>query len=285
MKGSLSIRSLRLRHVKVSLRSGGGGMTRSLAVSALAILLALPARANAPLVRAVVDHDGVVIACTVDGKTTNGRDCPAGNAVISEFVDARDGTFDLTEYDGTLKIGLPPGLEATDPKACSALIVDKVPAEPPTRQVGSVTFKALNPEDAALWSAVADAFYMRSVHLRRAFEIAIGQTRRLYFLASNENEAYEYARPTWPFGDLINYYVLAGFLRTNPDGRHAADVAFSTFDTVLTEAAPVFDLLGIALVDGEPRLVVSRGTQRSPRMALTDLQWMSHGEQQSLCRW
>src|SRR5690348_4405484 len=136
--------------------------------TAVAILLALPARANEPVVRAVVDHDGVVIACAVDGKATNGRDCPTGNAVISEFVDARDGRFDLTEYDGTLKIGLPPGMERADPKACGALIVDKVTADPPTRQVGTVTFKALNPDDAALRSAVADAFYLRSVHLMRA---------------------------------------------------------------------------------------------------------------------
>ena len=269
--------------VKGNSRSGGGGMTRSLAMTALAILLALPARANEPLVRAVVDHDGVVIACTVDGKTTNGRDCPAGDAVIAEFVDARDGTFDLTEYDDTLKPGLPPGLERADPKACSAMIVDKAATASPLRRVGTVTFKALDPNDATLRSAVADAFYMRSVQLRRAIEINIGQTRKLYFLASNEDEAYQYARPTWPFGDLINYYLLAGFLRTNADRRHAVDVAFGTFDSVLTEAAPVFDLLGIVLIDGEPRLVVSRGTQRSPGMALTDLQWMARGEQQHPC--
>ena len=257
---------------------------RGLAATVLAMLLASPTCANEAVVRAVVDHDGVVIACTVDGKATNGRDCPAGHAVISEFVDARDGAFDLTEFDGTLRPGLPPGLERTDPKACGALIADKMAADPPARQVGTVTFKVLNPDDTALRSAVADAFYLRSVHLMRAIELAIGETHRLYFLASNENEAYQYARPTWPFGDVVNYYVLAGFLRTNPDGRHVADVAFGTFDSVLTEAAPVFGLLGVALVDGEPRLVVSRGTQRSPRMALTDLQWMVHGEQQSLCR-
>jgi hypothetical protein len=253
------------------------------AAVALAILLALPADANEPLVRAVVDHDGVVIACTVDGKTTNGRDCPTGNAVISEFIDVRDGTFDLTEYDGTLKIGLPPGLERADPKACSAVIVDKLTPDPPARRVGTVTFKALNPDDAALKSAVADAFYLRDVRLKRAFDITIGQTSKLYFLASNEDEAYEYARPTWPFGDRINYYVLAGFLETNSDGRHVADVGFSEFDSALTDAGPFFDLLGVALLNGKLRLVVTRGIQLSPGKALTDLHWVLRGEQQSLC--
>lgn len=253
------------------------------AAAVLAILLALPVHADEHRVSAVVDHEGVVIACTVDGRTTNGRDCPAGNAVISEFVAVRDGTFDLTEYDGALKLGLPPGLERADPKACSAVIIDKASVPAPARRVGAVTFTALNPDDAALQAAVADAFYLRSVRLRRAIEITIGPTRKLYFLASNADEAYQYARPTWPFGDQINYYLLAGFLKTNADGRHVADVGFSTFDSVLTEAAPVFDLLGIAVVDSEPRLVVSRGIQRSPGKVLTDLQWGLRGEQQRLC--
>ena len=257
-------------------------MTRGLVAAVLAMLLTLPARADEHVVRAVVDHEGVVVACTIDGRTTNGRDCPAGNAVISEFVDVRDGTFDITEYDGKLTVGLPPGLERADPKACGAVIVDKA-IDAPTRRVGTVTFKALDPDDAALKSAVAGAFHMRTVHLRRAIEITLGGTSKLYFLASNEDEAYQYARPTWPFGDLINYYVLAGFLKTNGDGRHVAEVGFSVFDTTLTEAAPVFDLLGIAFIDGEPRLVVSRGIQRSPGKALTDLQWLLRGEQQPLC--
>jgi hypothetical protein len=255
-----------------------------LIAASLAALLSVPAAAGDSLVRAVIDHERAVIACVVGNVVKNARDCTLGDAVISEFVDMRPGTFDFVEYEGKLKIGLPRGLEGATLAACGVVIADDTVPSTSVKRTGQVALKPLDPQDKALTSEVADALYLRSVRLQKAFQITAGGETRLYFLASNRDEALQYAEPHWPLGDQINYYILAGFLKTNRDGRHVVDVAFSDFDTALTDAGPFFDMLGMILIDGKLRLVTSRGILLAHQKFLTDLNWDTLAEQPALCQ-
>ncbi len=213
--------------------------------------LSSTAFAQAASVEAVVDDRRVVIACTVKGvRVLYAKDCPLGDARITDMIEARAGDHKILFYDGVLRRETVAG--------CSFVVGEKSTRRSYYAQVDNVVVDEISIENVAIKTQLKFALNFNAVKLRKVLQVRYGATPQqlLYVHASNLDEVIEYVNKT---GGSMNSYDVAGFLKKNKDGRPYVEVLRGGIDTTMTDAAPVYDLLGFKYLGEELSVVLAGG--------------------------
>lgn len=237
-------------------------------------------------VKAIVDQDRAVVACVVDNVVKNARDCPLGAVTIFDTIPVKAGIFEVTGYARKIAVGLARGDENLSLQQCSVIVAEASSGRvQPTGSSVTVTIRELDRSDGTLRSSIDSALSMREVRIQKAYALSVeAEEPHVFFIASNLDEAIAYSQKDWPHGDPITYYILAGFLHKNRDGRDRVEMTYSAFDTALTDAGPFFDLLAVAVYNQTLMIVISRGIALSPTTYAIDL-WSGRSfEQPKRCQ-